>query len=415
VPDANPPRLLSFTLDGWSVLGGPVTVSLEDRVAVLVGRNGAGKSAILEGFEAIAARAIGKTNGPQSNEIENFPKILSIKILTPDDRRLSYRYELLPLNKSYYPSLEDDSFEDSRFSWNDSCMYLDGDRETLWTTEDALTTFNRASGPSVSFPGNIHVLLLFGLRSPEDSSFKLPSELTFVFNILRGVRLVGKTIARQNFRRRSSYLKISANAKLSRFENLADDLAEKISRMNPLDINELEEICQRIGLGMTLSVRHFAPVKNTSGRILKGEENSPSIRLDDVEEESFYSVFLDDINIGLLSDGTLRVLSILVELMSSYASATIIIEEPEIQIHPGMLEKLLNEIESYTFGSNLILSSHSPQVVAWTDPNKIHLVHRQDGRTYIRKLGADDIHNVTSYLQEDGNLGEWIYSGILDE
>jgi hypothetical protein len=41
--DSNPPRLLSFTLDGWPVLGGPVTISLNDGVAVLVGRNGAGK------------------------------------------------------------------------------------------------------------------------------------------------------------------------------------------------------------------------------------------------------------------------------------------------------------------------------------------------------------------------------------
>jgi predicted ATPase len=53
----NQPRLLSFTLDGWDVLGGKVSVSLSDRVAVLVGQNGAGKSAILEGFEAIALLA----------------------------------------------------------------------------------------------------------------------------------------------------------------------------------------------------------------------------------------------------------------------------------------------------------------------------------------------------------------------
>jgi predicted ATPase len=58
--DSNPPRLLSFTLDGWTVLGGPVTISLNDSVAVLVGRNGAGKSAILEGFRAISYRAVGR-------------------------------------------------------------------------------------------------------------------------------------------------------------------------------------------------------------------------------------------------------------------------------------------------------------------------------------------------------------------
>ena len=33
----------------------------------------------------------------------------------------------------------------------------------------------------------------------------------------------------------------------------------------------------------------------------------------------------------------------------------------------------------------------------------------------VRKLGEDEIHNVVEYLCEEGNLGEWIYSGILDE
>jgi hypothetical protein len=42
-------------------------------------------------------------------------------------------------------------------------------------------------------------------------------------------------------------------------------------------------------------------------------------------------------------------------------------------------------------------------------------VHRKDGQTFVRKLAEDDIHNIIEYLSEEGNLGEWIYSGILDE
>ena len=63
-------------------------------------------------------------------------------------------------------------------------------------------------------------------------------------------------------------------------------------------------------------------------------------------------------------------LSILINVMAASTSTTIIIEEPEMQIHPGMLSKLLAEIETYTFEDNLIVSTHSPQVVAWTEPRK---------------------------------------------
>jgi predicted ATPase len=80
-----------------------------------------------------------------------------------------------------------------------------------------------------------------------------------------------------------------------------------------------------------------------------------------------------------------------------------------------MLEKLLNEIESYTHGQNLILSTHSPQVVSWTQPDKINLVYRKNGQTFVRKLATNEIENVVEYLNEEGDLGDWIYSGILDE
>ncbi|NER47233.1 MAG: ATP-binding protein, partial [Symploca sp. SIO1A3] len=94
---------------------------------------------------------------------------------------------------------------------------------------------------------------------------------------------------------------------------------------------------------------------------------------------------------------------------------TTIIEEPELQIHPGLLSNLLAEIETYTFGENLIISTHSPQVVSWTDPKKIHLVYRSYGQTLVRKLRVDEIQKVVEYLCEEGDLGDWIYSGVLDE
>ena len=80
-----------------------------------------------------------------------------------------------------------------------------------------------------------------------------------------------------------------------------------------------------------------------------------------------------------------------------------------------MLEKLLNEIESYTYGQNLILSTHSPQVVSWTQPDKINLVYRQNSQTFVRKLAGNEMKSVVAYLNEEGSLGDLVYSGILDD
>jgi energy-coupling factor transporter ATP-binding protein EcfA2 len=410
-PDSNTnqPRLLSFTLDGWSVLGRRVTVSLDDGVVVLVGRNGAGKSAILEGFEAISLYAIGfgRFNQPVYDS-ESFPKILEIEILTPTDRRLEYRYEFTTLASSDEDLNFDDSDDSideksqvSRFSWNDYCRYINEGEDHLWTTDNGVTTFNTGNDPIVTVLGNTHSLRQ---SLPETSPIKLPNEMLWVYSVLRGVRLLGKTPIRQRARRRPSQLRVSGKRISSSSFSLEDFLAGKILRLIGKDeLYEIESICQRVGLGNKISVQKFV-LSRDSGKKIENED-----------EEYISSVLLDGVNIGLLSDGTLRVLSILIEIIASSPNTTTIIEEPETQIHPGMLAKLLNEIETYSFGENLILSTHSPQVVSWTSPDKIILVDRDNGRTFVRKLGEDQIHNVIEYLSEEGDLGEWIYSGILDE
>jgi hypothetical protein len=389
----NQPRLLSFTLDGWDVLGGKVSVSLSDHVAILVGRNGAGKSAILEGFEAISSCALGrqdiKFSQVRQNNASNIPKILDIEILTPTNRRLSYYYELslLPIDSEYS--------ESRQFSWNDHCQYVDEDKMILWSTESGLTTFEDLMNPVV-----IGITSSFGQHHPAIHHVKPPIEMQWVYTILKGIRIIGSIPMDQLFERQPSLLRTYDGALTVRGDCLADGLSLKILSIEKhVGLNEIERICQRLGLASKISVQKFVLSGSHKGGV----------------EEYISSVLLDDINIGLLSNGTLRILSIIIEIVSSRLVSTIIIEEPEMQIHPGMLTKLLNEIEAYTFGENLIISTHSPQVVSWTNPDKINLIYRNDGQTFVRKLGEDEIHRVVEYLNEEGDLGEWIYSGILDE
>ncbi|MEB3309702.1 MAG: ATP-binding protein [Snowella sp.] len=398
--ETNQPRLLSFTLDGWSVLGGPVTISLNDGVAVLVGRNGAGKSAILEGLMAITSFASGRNRLRPFFDDDNIPKILEIEILSPTSRRFLYRYELLRQinledDLSLNSSIEDGTAEE--FSWNECCQYLDQNKETIWKTESGVTTIENEDNPITVILGNTSSLQRANL--PENLSLKLPSEMHWVRSVLRGFSLIGKRPTRRSSQRYPSYLRvrssdirvipISAGELSSWLPMLIHRLIEKE------DFDELESVCQRVGIGKKITEQQFVRT--------------------DKDKEYLLEVLLDEVNIGLLSDGTLRVLSILLEIITSSSTEMIIIEEPETQIHPGMLEKLLNEIESYTYGQNLILSTHSPQVVSWTKPDKINLVYRENGRTFVQKLGEDEIHNVANYLNEEGSLGDWIYSGILDD
>jgi ABC-type cobalamin/Fe3+-siderophores transport system ATPase subunit len=402
--NTNQPRLLSFTLDGWSALGGRVTVSLHNGVAVLVGLNGSGKSAIIEGFEAISLCAIVKSKQVSYNNGDSIPKILEIQVLTPTDRLIAYKFELVQTTKLdknlNVDTFTSDNLEGEDLLWNEHCQYTDRDNEILWTTTHGLTRYKKVDGSTDTFLGNMYS----ARQAYYVNNLSFPNEIYWINTVLTGIRLINKTFVRQTSGRRESLLKVSQRDVISingisginGLLELADSLALRIRRMESREFDELKSICQRIGIG-EITIQKF---------ILSEPLN---------EKEYILSVQLDSVNIGLLSDGTLKVLSILIEIITLKPSSTIIIEEPEAQIHPAMLAKLLNEIETYAYGQNLILSTHSPQVVAWTSPEEINLVHRKDGQTFVHKLGEAQIHNVIEYLSEEGDLGEWIYSGILDD
>jgi AAA15 family ATPase/GTPase len=263
---------------------------------------------------------------------------------------------------------------------------MDGEKELIWTAKNGIKTLYQEKYLEYSDYANYSNELL--------SEFV--KEAQWIYSSLKSINLIGKFPVRQTSQRYSSSLYV-VNESLIYDSSLemSDRLSIKIHVLiKKGNIEELKTICQRVGIGININEKKFF---------------SP-------DPETYYlEVFLDNVNLGLLSDGTLRILSIIVELINSNPTSTLIIEEPETQIHPGMLEKLLNEIESYTYGQNLILSTHSPQVVSWTQPDKINLVYRENGRTFVRKLATDEIENVVEYLNEEGDLGDWIYSGILDE
>jgi len=115
---------------------------LSDRVGVIVGLNGAGKSAILEDLKAISSVAIGRFRRIRQNDEDSIPKILDISILTPHNRKLEYGYELLPAldptEDSDIDNPDNGNSEEDLYFWNEQCKYIDEEEEIIWTTDRIL-------------------------------------------------------------------------------------------------------------------------------------------------------------------------------------------------------------------------------------------------------------------------------------
>ena len=117
---------------------------MSDRVGVIVGLNGAGKSAILEDLKAISSVAIGRFRRIRQNDEDSIPKILDISILTPHNRKLEYGYELLPAldptEDLDIDNPDNGNSEEDLYFWNEQCKYIDEEEEIIWTTEIGITT-----------------------------------------------------------------------------------------------------------------------------------------------------------------------------------------------------------------------------------------------------------------------------------
>ena len=112
-----------------------------------------------------------------------------------------------------------------------------------------------------------------------------------------------------------------------------------------------------------------------------------------------------------LSDGTLRYLCLLVILLHPEPPPLIVIEEPELGLHPDLLPTLSDLLLKASERSQLIVTTHSDVLVdALTDtPESIVICEKQDGKTEMRRLDKDDL---AKWL-EKYRLGELWTSGEL--
>lgn len=157
----------------------------------------------------------------------------------------------------------------------------------------------------------------------------------------------------------------------------------------------------------------FTHIENTLKMLIpEVEEIVPKIRGQKVEvafKEKYSDMIIDP---DFLSDGSLRILAILFSLFDE--NFVVAYEEPENCIHPHLLESVIDIMKKS--GKTVILTTHSPYLLDYVDPENVILVAKVDGETKIKRLeDTDEIEAVRKYISEGGTLGEAWFSGIIGE
>jgi hypothetical protein len=120
-----------------------------------------------------------------------------------------------------------------------------------------------------------------------------------------------------------------------------------------------------------------------------------------------------------LSDGTFRTLALLFHIITEN-STLLLIEEPEVCIHHGLLSSILELIKSFSQRKQMIISTHSDYVLDHVVPENVYRVSRDPiNGTAIshltKSMTAKEFLALRNYLEREGNLGEyWREGGFGD-
>ncbi len=109
------------------------------------------------------------------------------------------------------------------------------------------------------------------------------------------------------------------------------------------------------------------------------------------------------------SDGTLRMICLATLLLQPEKPDTIIIDEPELGLHPFALNKLAAMLKSASLTSQVIISTQSVNLVNAFSPDDIIVVERENKQTVFKRQSEEDL---TDWLEEF-SVGELWEKNVL--
>lgn len=119
-----------------------------------------------------------------------------------------------------------------------------------------------------------------------------------------------------------------------------------------------------------------------------------------------------------LSDGLLRFICLATLLLQPdrYAPGLMLIDEPELGLHPRMISLLAEMLVEASQTRQIILSTQSADLVNETAPENIVVVNRKNGESVFERL---DLESLQVWLEDDYALGDlWkmnTFGGCLSE
>jgi predicted ATPase len=125
---------------------------------------------------------------------------------------------------------------------------------------------------------------------------------------------------------------------------------------------------------------------------LRYEFHNPNMTSDESKKNGLASDLAQE------SDGTLRILSILAALYQQPLPDLVVIEEPEINIHPGALGVIADLLQEASLRSQVLVTTHNPDLIEHFSPDVLRVVEKSDGVTHAGPVAQDQQEAIRQML-----------------
>ena len=89
-----------------------------------------------------------------------------------------------------------------------------------------------------------------------------------------------------------------------------------------------------------------------------------------------------------MSDGTLRALGLIIAVFQRPTPPIVVIEEPELTMHPGALGAILDLLQHASERMQIVVTTHSPDILdaRWIEERHLRILEWEEGKTKVSRI-----------------------------
>ena len=370
-----------------------VSVTLNKGLNILIGANGSGKTNFMAFLDAAYRDVYAELLNGNRFEAEIKGKPYSVKLegeRTPRGDRKGLTYKVDKTVDEYH-----------------EVIFLDDDKNIVKTSSKGdenpsfysqSTLLLRFENPLREILKNTLSVVLVRETGYEDDEFKHIYGYYFFSYLFTGI---------------NSFLKrvFSTESDFNQYEKVSE-IVNKITKNEWFIIGTLRQ-----------NLKQFSPIQDIKidwglTRKTVQEEDKQGVLIEGIDFQFF--VNNEWINWTQLSDGTKRLFYLIGSVTYATENEIILIEEPELGVHPHQLALLMNFLKSESEDKQIIISTHSPQVLNCLGEDELDriIVARHEGKagTKLYHLSEKEKEIASEFMTNEAFLSDyWMLSGFMNE